>query len=258
MCLLLIARRQFSGFPFLLTFNRDEYFNRPTRTVHWWEDSPSICGGRDRERGGTWLGMTKAGHLAALSFVRQGEARISPRSRGKLVADFLRSPGPPDDYIQQLKNDPAGLLGFNLVVGHIERELLHFSNVTGETTDISNGIWGLSNATINTPWPKVERGKSALAKLLAEGEPASDQLLNLMADRTFSPIGELPDTGISTEREHALSPIFISLPKQGYGTRSTTVILLNEKRTVDFIERTFEASGHQEHTESVQWTLQTS
>jgi uncharacterized protein with NRDE domain len=237
MCLLVLARNFFPAFPLALAFNRDEYFSRPTRPAHWWDDMPWILGGRDAERGGTWLGVTRSGRLCLLSFVRNGDSRVSPRSRGQLVAEFLRRPCDPEEYFARLHEDREGFLGYNIIAGDLGGELFHYSNITSTVTKIPDGVAGMSNAAFDTPWPKVERAKEAV-RALGGGPETAAELFRIMSDRERAPAELLPSTGVSPEWESALSPAFIFAPEAGYGTRSTTVILRQAGGRAELIERT--------------------
>jgi len=242
MCLMLLAHKAHRDYPLVLAANRDEAYIRPTAAAAFWDDQPQVYGGRDLEQGGTWLGITRSGRIAAVTNFRDGfAAKNAARSRGELVSNFLRGSEPPTDYMEHVARDARLYNGFNLIAGGLD-ELHYFSNRGGRATAIAPGIHGLSNHLLDTPWPKVERGKRILAGLLGHDMQALiDGLFALLADRTIASDGMLPDTGVGLPRERELSPAFIISPT--YGTCSSSVVLIDNRGQVIFIERSFGARG---------------
>lgn len=237
MCLILFAWKVHQNFPLIFLANRDEFYERPTAPAAFWEDAPGLLAGRDLREGGTWLGVTRRGRLAALTNYRDPATLkdIAP-SRGRLVSDFLRGRRAPEAYLRRLSPRAARYNGFSLLVGNPD-ELHYFSN-RGAQTRLLPGIHGISNHLLDTPWPKVERGKQALRDLLQrEKAPSPEALLALLADRSRPPDEALPVTGVGLEWERVLSPLFIA--SQAYGTRSSTVLLIDHRGHVTFIERVF-------------------
>jgi len=240
MCLILLAYGQHPRYPLMLAANRDEFYDRPTAAASYWEDAPDLFAGRDLVHGGTWLGITRDGRFAALTNYREPHAeRAAAPSRGELVSRFLKSGVGAKDYLEQLRRQGGAYHGFNLVFGCPDA-LYCYSNRNGQAVRIAPGIHGLSNHLFDTPWPKVVRGKNALAEVAQLADPASEDLFSILADRTRAPDELLPDTGIGLEWERLLSPIFIA--SERYGTRSSTVLLLDTDRRVTIVERTFNGS----------------
>lgn len=232
-----------------LAANRDEFFARAALPLAWWPDAPEILAGRDPQGGGTWLGLHRDGRFAALTnFRAPAEKTLGGPSRGMLVADFLRGPRrAPLDYLMQLMGDPAtgeAMRGYNLLAGDLARgELAYYSNRSGAAPRmLEPGCYGLSNALLDTPWPKVEAKKAGLRALLAptdtEGGTADsapfDALLALMQDTRIAPDSTLPSTGLPLEWERALSAAYIVLPE--YGTRCTTILSCSNG-AVEIVER---------------------
>lgn len=244
MCLILLALDAHPRYRLVLAANRDEFYDRPTAPAAFQDDAPHILAGRDLQGGGTWCGITTGGRFAAVTNYRDPRPhREGMLSRGMLVIDFLRGGMPADAWLERLRRDGDGYNGFNLIFG--DGGGLHYFSNRGDTASaVAPGIHGLSNHLLDTPWPKVTRGKQALAKLLATGdELAPDDLFAILADRTVAPDHLLPDTGVGLERERLLSPLFITSPT--YGTRSSTVILFDRDGTCTFVERSFNgAAGH--------------
>jgi len=242
MCLLAIAVGAHPSWPLVIAANRDEFYARPTARAGWWVDAPQVFGGRDLEHGGTWLGVTRHGRIAALTNFRDPAAvkRDAP-SRGLLVSGFLRGQESPRHYLEGVRGAAGSYNHFNLVVGESGR-LWCLESRTGSIRELTAGVHGLSNALLDTPWPKVERLKTALAShLAAAAAPDPATLFGYLADCSVAAEAALPHTGIAPDLERALSAAFIRLPQ--YGTRCSTVIGLDDRGRFDIAERSFDASG---------------
>ncbi|HIB65987.1 MAG TPA: NRDE family protein [Phycisphaerales bacterium] len=235
MCIALLAKDVHPRYPLILLANRDEDFARPTRRMSVWETQPRLLAGKDLVGGGTWLGLNEAGQIALLTNYREPFRSQFASSRGRLILDFLldRTPGF-EDYLQATREDFAG---YNLIYGSFQK-LRHFSNRDSKSTALSSGIHGLSNALLNTPWPKVERGKGLLAQALRAPDNLPESLFRILRDSFRPPDSELPQTGVSLEAERALSSVFIS-PQNGYGSRSATVVLTDSSGTSRVWERDY-------------------
>jgi uncharacterized protein with NRDE domain len=240
MCLILFAWQVDRNYPLIVAANRDEFFNRPTSVAGFWPEATSVLAGRDLEAGGTWMGVTTAGRFAALTNVRDPEQMNKGRpSRGKLVADFLVGSQLPDLYTEQSLAFGSQCNGYNLLVGD-QDSLWWSSNVSGESRKLEPGIYGLSNHSLDTPWPKVSAGKVALHEALIRTANSQD-LLNLLVDPTIYRDDLLPKTGVAIEWERRLSASFIRIPSTApsYGTRSSTAILRKLDGTMTFDEITW-------------------
>ncbi len=239
MCVLFIAYGQHVDHPLILIANRDEYYSRPAASARYWDDFPSIYGGRDLKGGGTWLGVTDSGRFAAVTNYRDPSAPSGSRSRGDLVADFLKSGDSPKIYLEQIENEAGEYSGFNLIVGHIGKssELFYYSNRGGTPVELGPGFYALSNHLLDTPWPKVVKGKAAFTDLVVKGDPKNSDFFNILADESLAADADLPSTGLSYEVEKAISAIFIKTP--GYGTRCSTVLKFDNEFNWNFEERVF-------------------
>ncbi len=237
MCTLLLAWQVDPARPLIVAANRDEFRARPTEAARFWPEAPQLLAGRDLQAGGTWLGVTREGRFAALTNVREPGVRAAPGapSRGRLVVDFLRGTLAPVDYLAGLEVDAYA--GFNLVVGDVD-SLWYLSNRSGEPRAVPPGVHGVSNAGLDTPWPKVQRGRARLGELVATGSATPEQLLALLADETVAGDAELPDTGVGLVMERMLAPLFIAGPM--YGTCSATVVVFHADGRVVFVERTLD------------------
>lgn len=245
MCLILIAYRYHPRYPLLVAANRDEFHDRPTAPLGFWEDIPQIVAGRDLKEGGAWMGIDRTGRFAAITNYRD-PSRVLPDapSRGHLVSDFLRSAEPARVYLDRLASKASAYNGFNLVLGDAGG-LFYYSNRGGELRALAPGLYGLSNHLLDTPWPKLERGRRALRQLLdRQPDPTLDELLELLTDRALAPDSDLPHTGVPLEWERWLSPIFIAAP--GYGTRSSTALRINAGGQAWLVEITWADGGRRE------------
>lgn len=244
MCLIVFSYRQQPHRRLVLAANRDEFHDRPTAPMQFWDDAPGVLAGRDLRAGGTWFGITRGGRLAAITNYREPEARREDApSRGALVDRFLRNQVSPHDYLDALADEADQYNGFNLLVGDAEA-LAYFSNRDGTVRELEPGLYGLSNHLLDTPWPKVERGKAGLRRLLGDGAFDPAEALHLLADTKQAPDEALPSTGMSLAWERRLSPMFIETDR--YGTRSSTVLAWREDGEVTVLERTYEPEGEPE------------
>lgn len=250
MCLLLMALNTNPAYKLILLANRDEYYERPSASARFWDEAPSVLAGKDLRAGGTWLGVTKNGRIAAVTNYRDPSSmKEGAPSRGRLVSDFLLGQEGPLEYLDKLDQEAGKHNGFNLIMGDKGR-LYWYSNRGDGVQSLPPGIYGLSNHLLDTPWPKVAKSKDALAHLLSEQEdPSLEELFRILADHTIADDEYLPDTGVSLEWERILSPIFIVSPT--YGTRSSTVLLIDVQDRVTFVEKTFDSDL--DHATSVRY-----
>lgn len=254
MCLIVFDWRPdvLSGALLTVAANRDEYFRRETLPLDWWPDTPGVLAGRDLAGGGTWLGLSRDGRFAALTNYRAPhDMRADAPTRGTLVSGFLSGPRrSPLHYLADVAERGAAYNGFNLIVADLtRRELAWYCNRSSARPRLLEpGTHGISNAILDTPWPKLANKRAALAAALAGARaPAFQDLLALMADPRVAPDEALPSTGIALERERALSAAFIELPD--YGTRGTTVLRASVDDVgpticVDMIERSDDDGSH--------------
>lgn len=241
MCLILLAHRVHPRYPLVIAANRDEFHDRETSAAAWWPDEP-VLAGRDLEAGGTWLGVNPQGAFAAVTNYRDPSVNEpgSP-SRGELPVAALRSGWPGEDFAAWLDHNGPRYNGFNLLFGGAGA-VRYGSNRGAPTRLLTAGLYGLSNNLLESPWPKVERGKALLRSQL-EGASSLEPgpLLDMLHDRHRPDDAHLPDTGIGLEWERLLAPMFIV--SQRYGTRASTVILLDEGGLLHFAERTYDRGG---------------
>lgn len=231
--------------PLLLVSNRDEFYDREAAALHWWGNGSPVLAGRDLQAGGTWLGLNRDGRLAALTNCRSSTpAAVGKSSRGQLVSNFLEGTLNGSDFLDQISSTVANYNPFTLLVFD-KKTLLGLESREAKVVTIEPGIGALSNAGINTPWPKLLCLKTGLKTELDQGDrriPAIDHLRHLLHNTTIAPEKMLPKTGLAPELERALSPIFITSPR--YGTRASSVVTLQRNHAL-FSEETYGPSGVQ-------------
>ena len=246
MCLILLSYHNHPSYGLILAANRDEFYDRPTAPLGLWPEAPHILAGRDLKSAGTWLGVTKTGRICAITNFRDPAVQIPDApSRGFLVADYLKGSESPLTYLQKIKPEGKKYNGFNLLTGD-ESGIFWFSNRSGEISRLSPGIHGLSNNLLDTPWPKVAKGKNLLGKILSADEIDCESIFTLLSDRNIPADRDLPDTGVGIEWERILSPLFIK--SDVYGTRSSSIVLFGKEK-IRFMERTYfkNETGSMEH-----------
>jgi uncharacterized protein with NRDE domain len=239
MCILFVAVNQHKDYPLIIAANRDEFFERPTSASSFWDTQPNLLAGKDDKAGGTWMGITSSGRLAALTNIRDPQ-KINPEAatRGELVRNYLQGTQHTDDYLNELQHNRANYNGYNLLFGPWQN-LSVYNNHLNQTQELGSGVYGLSNASLNSPWPKINKGTFRLEEYCHDGHPIeTDKLFALLRDSTQAADAHLPQTGVPLDWERRLSSIFI-LGKD-YGTRSSTVLLIDKNQHVTWQERSFD------------------
>lgn len=242
MCILFIAVDQHPQFPLIIAANRDEFHARPTASSHFWEHHPDLLAGTDLQAGGTWLGVTRNGNIAGLTNIRApGTDRSDATTRGDLVINALLNQHSWTSHTQQLHASADQYNGFNLLYGDW-RNLQVFNSHTLSHHALGKGVYGLSNAQLNTPWPKIQHGMAALNALCQTSDQLDvDAVFKLLNNPQQANDDRLPNTGITAPLEKLLSAIFIISPE--YGTRCSTVITVDQQGKLAWQERSFAPSG---------------
>lgn len=236
MCLIAFAHRAHPAYPLVVAANRDELHARPSAPAAWWPDAPGVLAGRDLRAGGTWMGITRTGRFAAVTNYREWPPEAGELSRGALVAGFLAGELAPAEYAARVDAEGARYAGFNLLLGDGDT-LVYLSNRAPGPRTLAPGVYALSNHLLDTPWPKVRRARRAMDDALAAagGDAWDGALWEMLADRVVAADDDLPATGVGAERERLLSPPFIAGDE--YGTRSSTVLTVDSRGEVRFVER---------------------
>jgi uncharacterized protein with NRDE domain len=239
MCLALLALGTHSRYAVVIAANRDEFHARAAAPAAWWKEG--CLAGRDLAAGGTWFGVTRAGRWALVTNIREpGRHDPSAPSRGALVPNLLANAAPVADGLGRIVASAERQNGFNLVAGS-GGEAHWGSNRVAEHRSLEAGIYGLSNATLDTPWPKVKRTKAGLADWCAQRDTEFELLFELLGDKAPASDDELPMTGLTLERERLLSAPFIV--SSDYGTRCSTVLAIDHDGNARFTERSFDPAG---------------
>lgn len=237
MCLITFSWNQHPEYKLILVANRDEYFERPSESLHQWESG--IYAGKDLKEGGTWLGFHPSGRFAALTNFRDmSSERPRQRSRGELVTGFLAGKNDPLSYLKDIEPNQGEYNGFNLLVAD-KNGLYVLSNHGGGIQEVSNGVHAISNAFLDSPWPKVNLAREQFGELLKRKTPDLEDLHQLLQSTDRAPEDQLPSTGLSKELEREVSAQFIRVDDY-YGTVNTTALLwgndghvhLREVRTI--------------------------
>lgn len=252
MCLLTLALDESRRFPLVIAANRDEFFGRPAARLAWWTPEPGatqILGGRDLDGGGTWLGLTAQGRLAMLTNVRDPSRHdAAAPSRGRIVPEWLAARERVDQF--WMRTALAGYNGFNLIAADFSLGECYWASNTGSHPQrLERGIYGVSNAGLDTPWPKVMSLKSRTREAITQSgtvDELANRLFEALSDRLVPVDDALPETGVGLERERLLAPAFIRSPDQSYGTRCSTLIIterVNRHNVTHVLERSFAPHG---------------
>jgi len=254
MCLILFAWQAHPRYPLVVAANRDEFHERPTAAADFWKESPQLLAGRDLQAGGTWLGITRQGRFAAITNYREPLANepVLEKSRGHLVRDFLLDKATPAEFGDGLRKCGESYRGFNVLLGDPGR-LVYVSNRNERNVEVNAGSHGLSNHLLDTDWPKAHRGRARLDALLESDHLDPEALLELLADRHVIPGGEPPGFELNLAPELLTRMTFIVSPQ--YGTRSSTVLLMDRDGGVTFVERQFDAAGMTSGTRSHEFRI---
>jgi uncharacterized protein with NRDE domain len=253
MCLLVVAWRSHPRYRLVVAGNRDEFHERPTAALGWWSDAPEVLGGRDLRAGGTWLALARSGRFALVTNFRDANGAPSAApSRGQLVPGFVRGERSAAAFLHELQPTVGAYAGFNLLVGDA-RELHYCCSVDGQgSRELQPGIYGLSNHRLDEPWPKLVRTRERFVAALVQPDPRPADLFDLLADPTPAPHGAPPETDLPEALERALSAPFVR--HERYGTRCSTVVLVEHGGRTIVHERRFDPAGLQTGATRVEFT----
>ena len=256
MCISLIAHKTHPEYKLILAFNRDESHSRPTEPLGYWKDNPSILAGKDIKAAGTWLGVSRSGKFANITNYRDSRTPFKKNapSRGQLVSHFLEGNIGTKKYLEEIQIKAQQFNGFSLIVGD-SQQLYYYSNNEDKIKELSPGIYGLSNHLLDTPWSKVMKGKKMLTILMKNDSIVPEHLFQILEDKTIAEDNQLPDTGYNSEFERVASPLFVV--HSNFGTRSSSVILIDKNGTVTFSEKTFDKEANIINSETVNYKIET-
>jgi uncharacterized protein with NRDE domain len=243
MCLLVLAWRAHPRYRLVLAANRDEYHERPAAALGPWQPPHEILAGRDLRAAGTWLALDRARRFGVVTNFRdlQPPKPGSP-SRGELIPQFLSCPYTPAAFCATLAAQASAYSGFNLLLADQEALWYACNRATPFARELPPGVYGLSNEFLDTPWPKLARVRTGFAHWLSEEAQGPAQLFALLEDRArVADDALLPQTGLTRDWERVLSAPFVQHPD--YGTRSSTVLLLQADGGGYLAERRFDSRG---------------
>lgn len=242
MCLLILAHQVSPDYPFVVAANRDEFYARPTAASKFWSEHPELLAGQDLLQGGTWMGVTRSGRFAAVTNYRDPfQTPEAPRSRGELSRQYLTGSQTPEGFLTDIATQAQDYAGFNLLVGD-RTSLWHYTNSdTKGPQNLPPGVYGLSNASLDTPWPKVMLGKTKLVALLKTGTMSHRALADVVSSQRLADQNSLSAQGLNSIMDATLSPQFIVT--DAYGTRSCTTLWFDSHAQASWQERSFNSNG---------------
>ena len=242
MCLALIALNASARYPLLIIGNRDEAHARETADLHWWQHPSNIIAGRDLIAGGTWLGMSRSGQFGLVTNYREQSSQVTAKSRGQLLGNFLA--GRKDALAYAGEVDYEDYAGFNLLIGQFDKQCAYLTNRSDERARaLGPGVHALSNALLDTPWPKLIRVREAVADWLETDHADPEELFAPLRDTRQSAEPDTPEVDLPEQALRALTAPFIVSPQ--YGTRSTSLVLVEPDGAAQFLERRFAPDGSQ-------------
>lgn len=228
MCLIVVALDVAPRYPLLIAANRDEQHARPTEVAAWWSERPHTLAGRDLQAGGTWLAVDRRGRIAAVTNIRDPQARAAPASRGALVADYVSGDEAAERYAAHAVRAGAGFGAFNLLL--FDGNELHYASNRATAMHLRAGVHVFSNAPRDVEWPKITSARAGALRAATNATPL-EPLFELLAERhTTGP----------PERRYRTAHFVVG---PTYGTRCSTVLLVDASGQVTFAERTFDADG---------------
>ena len=241
MCLLTFAWKTHPEYKLIFASNRDEFYKRNTAPAQYWDNAPNVLAGKDLEAGGTWMGIHRNGRFTALTNYRDIEnIKSQAPSRGMLTLDYLQGTNAPQTYLEGIFSNIDAYNGFNLLTGTPE-ELYYLSNYEHKIRKLEPGIYGLSNALLDSDWFKVNRLKTKFTDIIEQADFSTQTLLDTLQDTTKPQDNQVQQTGLPMDRERMLSSVFIESPN--YGTCSSAIILMDYNNQVSFVERVYNTSN---------------
>ena len=240
MCLIVLGWDIHPKYQLILAANRDEFYARPTQKAHKWSKEEFFAG-KDLQAGGTWLGVNNQKIAAITNYRDPKNIKENAPSRGEIPISFLKGSSFGNEYMRHLKDIASDYNGFNFLTFD-QTGLLHLNNQEKVINRLSPGIHALSNATIDSPWPKAIKAKEKLKRLLSM-DFDHQMLIEMMNDTEMAEDKNLPQTGVPQEWEKALSAMCIRT--ENYGTCCTSVITIDRAGNCSFTEKTYPV-GHRD------------
>lgn len=256
MCLAAIAFDVHPDYLAVVLANRDEFQARPAAALALWDDQPNILAGRDLQAGGTWMGLERRARFGLVTNFREMLKMPQAPTRGNLVPDFLTTSKSTEVHLGAIAHRADQYAGFNLLLYDGDALWYASNRDTQFARRLGAGVHALSNHLLDTPWPKLRRLRSSLSDWSQTGSADTTPLWRALGDQERAPQHELPDTGVGAEWESVLSAPFVLT--EGYGTRCSTVLLLDRRGNWSLEERRYDPSGQLDgrsrwHGERTKW-----
>lgn len=228
MCLITIAYNVIEDRKLIIAANRDEYFQRPSKSAHFWEEYPEVYGGLDLEANGTWMAVDRKGRFGVVANWTETETRREQsKSRGELVKKFLIGNQDASSYLDGI--EWSRYRGVNVLL--FDGSELHYANNRkGDRFELEPGFYGLTNTHLFDNWQRAQDGVA----LLKDAVGAND--MDVLVDMLF--VNEISDS--SEVLGYNFSPCFIV--GTTYGTRSSAAIVFHNGH-IDFCEQIYGPMG---------------
>ena len=239
MCLIVLALNPKSDYKLVLTSNRDEFYDRPTESMHWWDSSPRVLAGKDKNFDGTWMALSEKGKFAAVTNVReftslstQNKSLGDLASRGDLVKDFVLSNYSASEYLNEI--DCLNYQGFNLILFDGVDGLICSNR--GFEKKLSEGkTFAIGNKPIEQKSEKIQSAEEDFKKILSS-EISGKNLFEMMQAPVNKP---LEFSEAFTKENHGREFPYRFIATDIYGTRSTTSIIIDKNDEAEIEETAF-------------------
>ena len=239
MCLIVLSLNPKSDYKLVLTSNRDEFYERPTKSMHWWDSSPRVLAGKDKNFDGTWMALSEKGKFAAVTNVREFTSLSTQKkslenlaSRGDLVKDFVLSNHSASEYLSEI--DCLNYQGFNLILFDGTDGLI-CSNRGFERKLIEGETYAIGNKPIENKSEKILSAEEDFAKILSS-EISGKNLFTMMQAPVNKP---LEFSEAFTKENHGREFPYRFIATDIYGTRSTTSIIIDKNNDAEIEEISF-------------------
>lgn len=261
MCILFVhvsANPGADKYKLILASNRDEYFGRPTKVANFWTENPDIIGGRDLEpgkAGGTWLALSKTGKIGVLLNILTDDPAGEPGKlgRGFLVNDYLNGNLDGFEYCNNLYKNANLYNPFNLVTIDLKKKngpyVTYYSSKSLDGSPVQlncDNTYAFGNSVLESPFMKVQNGHEKMIETVMaynsteKKQQLLDQLLGILkCKKQFSdPQMKLQAPKLPPNDLQSMSSAFVEIPAAKYGSRTHTVILVDNQDQVEFHEWT--------------------
>jgi len=238
MCIIFLSIGNHPEYPLIVLVNRDEYFDRPTKSTKYWDPPHDhILASKDLRANGLQFGITKTGKFVIITNFRESLYEVPDKlSRGLLALKYLEENLTPEQYLNSIIPQEGNYNAYNIIAGQLD-DVWYYSNrlpLKKPVHLLPGKIYGLTNHLMDTPWPKVETGKKLLSGI--EDPSDTEKLFLILNDLTPCDDKEVQVTGYPFETEKKMRSIFVPpfLKEQQrvFGTRSQHVLLFKDNQFI--------------------------